>query len=90
MNTRGGEPLTPVSCPGMRHVMTTPAMTALSEDDVGVRDNGGTMRPQEQPGSPPAYYPAVIPVRYTSADTSGISITAAADSKPVTIAIEKQ
>jgi hypothetical protein len=32
----------------------------------------------------------VIPSRYNSADTSGISITAAADSNPVTIAIEKQ
>lgn len=70
--------------------MTTPDMTALAEDDVGVRDNGGTTRPPEQPGPPPAYYPVVIPVRYTSADTSGISITAAADSKTVTIAIEKQ
>ena len=74
----------------MRHVMTTPAMTALSEDDAGVRDNGGTMRPPEKPGSPPAYYPVVIPARYNSADISEISVTAAADSKPVTIAIEKQ
>jgi len=48
------------------------------------------MRAPDKPGSPPAYYPVVIPVRYTSADTSGISVTAAADSKPVTIAIEKQ
>jgi len=70
--------------------MTTPGMTALSECDVAVRDNGGTMSPPEKPGSPPAYYPAVIPARYNSADTSAISVTAAADSKPVTIAIEKQ
>ena len=60
------------------------------EYDVAVRDNGGTMRAPEKPGSPPAYYPVVIPARYNSADTSGISVTAAADSKPVTIAIEKQ
>jgi hypothetical protein len=60
------------------------------EYDVAVRDNEGTMRAPEKPGSPPAYYPVVIPVRYTSADTSGISVTAAVDSKPVTIAIEKQ
>lgn len=60
------------------------------EYDVAVRDNGGTMRAPDKPGSPPAYYPVVIPVRYTSADTSGIYVTAAADSKPVTIAIEKQ
>jgi hypothetical protein len=32
----------------------------------------------------------VIPSRYNSAHTSGISIAAAADSNPVTIAIEKQ
>jgi len=60
------------------------------EYDVAVRDNGGTMRAPEKPGSPPAYYPVVIPARYNSADTSGISVTAAADSKPVTIAVEKQ
>ena len=60
------------------------------EYDVAVRDNGGTMRPPEQPGSPPTYYPVVIPARYNSSDTSGISVTAAAGSKPVTIAIEKQ
>jgi hypothetical protein len=61
------------------------------EYDVAVRDNGGTER-----GAPAAsggqreFYPVVIPARYNSADTSGISVTAAADSKPVTIAIEKQ
>lgn len=70
--------------------MTAPGMTALSEDDVGVRDNGGTMRSPEKPSSPPAYYPVVIPARYNSADTSGMSVSAAADSKPVTIAIEKK
>jgi hypothetical protein len=32
----------------------------------------------------------VIPSRYNLADTSRISITAAADPKPATIAIEKQ
>lgn len=57
---------------------------------MGVRDNGGTMRASDKPGSPPAYYPVVTPARYNSVDTSGISVTAAADSKPVTIAIEKQ
>jgi hypothetical protein len=31
-----------------------------------------------------------IPARYNFADTSAISVTVAADSKPVTIAIEKQ
>jgi hypothetical protein len=36
------------------------------------------------------WQPVVIPSRYNSADNSGISITAAADSNPVTIAIEKQ
>jgi len=36
------------------------------------------------------WQPVVIPSRYNSADTSGISIAAAADSKPVTIAIKKQ
>jgi hypothetical protein len=36
------------------------------------------------------WQPVVIPSRYNFADTSGISITAAADSNPVTIAIEKQ
>jgi hypothetical protein len=60
------------------------------EYDVAVRDNGGGMRPPEKPGSPPTYYPGVIATRYTSANTSGISVTAAADSKPVTIAIEKR
>ena len=60
------------------------------EYDVAVRDNGGGMRPPEKPGSPPAYHPGVIPARYTSANTSGISITAADDSKPVSVAIEKQ
>jgi hypothetical protein len=60
------------------------------EYDVAVRDNGGTMSPPEQPGSRPGYYPVVIPARYTSADKSGLSLTAAADSKPVTIAVESK
>ena len=82
--------VTPPSCNFPSSPSSRRALTALSEDHVGVRDNGGTMRPPEQSGSPPAYYPVVIPVRYTSADTSGISVAAAADSKPVTIAIEKK
>jgi len=60
------------------------------EYDVAIRDLGGTMQAPEQPGLRPTYRPKVIASRYTSADTSGISITAAADSNPVTIAIEKQ
>lgn len=61
------------------------------EYDVAVRDDGGTMsRESGKPGSRPAYYPVVIPARYTSADKSGLSVTAAADSKPVTIAVEKK
>jgi len=61
------------------------------EYDVAVRDNGGTERASPAAsGGQRAFYPVVIPARYNSADTSGISVTAAADSKPVTIAIEKQ
>jgi len=61
------------------------------EYDVAVRDNGGTERASPAgSGGERDFYPVVIPVRYNSADTSGISVTAAADSKPVTIAIEKQ
>ena len=64
---------------------------APGEYDVAVRDDGGTMsRESGKPGSRPAYYPVVIPARYTSANTSGLSVTAAADSKPVTIAVESK
>ena len=58
---------------------------------VAVRDNGGTERASPAAsGGQREFYPVVIPTRYTSADTSGITVTAAAGSKPVTIAIEKQ
>jgi hypothetical protein len=58
---------------------------------VAVRDNGGTERASPAAsGGQRELYPVVIPARYNSADTSGISVTAAADSKPVTIAIEKK
>ncbi len=58
---------------------------------VAVRDNGGTERASPAAsGGQREFYPVVIPSRYNFADTSGISITAAADSNPVTIAIEKQ
>ena len=64
---------------------------APGEYDVAVRDDGGTMsRESGKPGSRPAYYPVVIPARYTSANTSGLPVTAAADSKPVTIAVESK
>jgi hypothetical protein len=57
--------------------------------DVAVNDNSG-MRPPEAASGRPTYIPSGIHKRFTSADTSGISVTAAADSKPVTIAVEKQ
>lgn len=58
---------------------------------VAVRDNGGTERASATGSDGEReFYPVVIPARYTSGNTSGISVTAAADSKPVTIAIEKQ
>ncbi|MEI8229453.1 MAG: hypothetical protein WCH77_14480 [Planctomycetota bacterium] len=61
------------------------------ENDVAVRDNGGTERASPAgSGGERDFYPVVIPARFTSADTSGISVTAEAGSKPVTIAIEKQ
>jgi hypothetical protein len=59
------------------------------EYDVAVRDNGGSERIWPA-GGKREFYPVVIPARYLSANTSGISVTAAADSKPVTIAVEKQ
>jgi hypothetical protein len=61
------------------------------EYDVAVRDNGGTERGTPSgSGRQREFYPEVIPARYTMANTSGISITAAADSMPVTIAVESK
>ena len=56
---------------------------------MAVRDNGGSERIWPA-GGDRELYPVVIPARYTSADTSELSVTAAADSKPVTIAVEKR
>jgi hypothetical protein len=57
------------------------------EYDVAVRDNSG-MRPPDTAKGPPIFIPRVVPERFTSANSSGLSVTAAADSKPVTIAVE--
>jgi hypothetical protein len=57
------------------------------EYDVAVRDNSG-MRPPDTAKGPPIFIPRVVPERFTSANSSGISVTAAADSKPVTIAVD--
>ena len=57
------------------------------EYDVAVRDNSG-MRPPDTAKGPPIFIPRVVPERVTSANSSGLSVTAAADSKPVTIAVE--
>lgn len=58
---------------------------------VAVRDNGGTERASTiGSAGQRKFYPVVIPARSTSDKTSGISVTTAADSKPVTSAIEKQ
>jgi hypothetical protein len=57
------------------------------EYDVAVRDNSG-MRPPDAANGPPIFIPRIVPERFTSANSSGISVTAAADSKPVTIALE--
>lgn len=57
---------------------------------VAVRDNGGGLRPPEKPGAPPVLIPSAIPERYRSADTSGLSVTAVAGARPVTIAVDKQ
>lgn len=57
------------------------------EYDVAVRDNSG-MRPPDTAKGPPIVIPRVVPERFTSANSSGLSVTAAADSKPVTIAVE--
>ncbi|MEI8229187.1 MAG: hypothetical protein WCH77_13130 [Planctomycetota bacterium] len=61
------------------------------EYDVAVRDNSG-MRPPDAANGPPIFIPRVVPERFTSADSSGLSVTAAAaaDSKPVTIALESE
>lgn len=57
------------------------------EYDVAVRDNSG-LRPPDTAKGPPIFIPRVVPERFTSANSSGLSVTAATDSKPVTIAIE--
>jgi hypothetical protein len=57
---------------------------------VAVRDNGGGLRPPEKPGAPPVLIPSAIPERYRSANTSGLSVTAVAGARPVTIAVDKQ
>jgi Tfp pilus assembly protein PilE len=54
-----------------------------------VHDNSG-MRPPETANGRPTYIPQVIPERFTSANMSGLSVTAAADSNPVTIAVESK
>jgi hypothetical protein len=57
------------------------------EYDVAVRDNSG-MRPPDTAKGLPIFVPRVVPEQFTSADSSGLSVTAAADSKPVTIAVD--
>jgi hypothetical protein len=59
------------------------------EYDVAVRDNSG-MRPPDTAKGSPIFIPRVVPERFTSADSSGLSVTAAADSKPVTIALKSE
>ena len=57
--------------------------------DVAVNDNSG-MRPPDAASGRPTYIPSGIHKRFTSANTSGLSVTAVADSKPVTIAVESK
>lgn len=54
---------------------------------VAVRDNSG-MRPPEAATGPPTIIRRVLPERFTSAHSSGLFVTAAVDSKPVTIAVD--
>lgn len=72
-----------VSAAGLFRVFLVPGEYA-----VAVRDNGGGLRPPEKAGGPPALIPSAIPERYRSANTSGISVTAAAGAPPATIAID--
>ena len=57
--------------------------------DVAVNDNSG-MRPPDAASGRPTYIPSGIHKRFTSANTSGLSVTAVADSEPVTIAVESK
>jgi len=57
--------------------------------DAAVNDNSG-MRPPDAASGRPTYIPSGIHERFRSANTSGISVTAVADSKPVTIAVESK
>jgi len=57
--------------------------------DVAVNDNSG-MRPPDTASGRPTFIPSGIHKRFTSANTSGLSVNAAADSKPVTIAVESK
>ena len=57
--------------------------------DVAVNDNSG-MRPPDAASGRPTYIPSGIHKRFTSANTSGLSVTAVADSMPVTIAVESK
>lgn len=74
-----------VSAAGLFRVFLVPGEYA-----VAVRDNGGGLRPPEKPGAPPVLIPSAVPERYRSANTSGLSVTAVAGARPVTIAVDKQ
>jgi len=55
---------------------------------VAILDPQAGMRPPETAGGKPTFVKSVVPSRYESANTSGLTLTAAADGNPVAFALD--